>query len=119
MGALQESEILRKGVQLCATFSESPECTNEPKFATGVCTDCSRYYSLENDGSIQPKQKCPTSVNTSSDGPVPESDEVEDGNNQWNINPYSAQNLMSTCIWPNAEQYRDFIKTLTYAEKWF
>ena len=115
--ALNNSQVLQKGVQLSPTFSDSPECINASKFAAGVCTDCAPYYSLDAYGSIKPNhdyKEFLSNIRSNRDQPQqPSDDRVENQNfNFRGMNPYSDQNLVSTFIWID-NSYCVFVKTLT------
>ena len=121
INALTKSEVLKCSVKLCPTFATSPECKSTSKSASGICTDCSQYYVLGDSGEINKKsdysafvRNCTTTMDNE-EQPM-NTCNVEDNFNINDINPYSSENLISTCLW-NDEAYRLFANTLTEAEK--
>ena len=109
--ALRNSEVLKTSVKLSPKFSSSTECNSTEKSATGICFKCANYYTLDDDGNIKPKADYAKFVQ---DGQT--STDRQQKINVKLINPYSAANLVATCIW-NDEAYRLFVLTLTEAEK--
>ena len=102
---LNESKVLKTTIKLSQNFENSNLSDKTSKSATGVCTDCSRYYELSNNGDIIPKVSYPAFVQSCKDT----SNDNEDINNQQQnfnfnlVNPYSIENLMSTDVFNDME----------------
>lgn len=117
MKSLNESKVLRRGVSLHPKFIILAECINTQKFASGICNQCAKYYDIDSTGKSIPYDKSQKGHATpthnildkqiTTEEIIPPQETVT-----WNINPYSSENLMTTCIWKNADVYKEFVKNL-------
>ena len=119
--ALNDSEVLAKSIKLVEKFKDSNEAESKRKFASGVCDKCSPYYKMHSDGNIKPKVDyaafVETTLHTDKNNTTQNESNTETDNFDFRlVNPWSAENLVSTCVW-NDEGYRLFVNTLTIPEQ--
>ena len=112
--SLTESKVLKATVKLSPDF----ECQRSSKFTSGICTDCSRYYKYDSNGTIIPRVDYSAFVERcNADSNNPECTDYEQQNFNYNmVNLYSIENLMSTDIYQDME-YKALVDTMTVAER--
>ena len=115
--ALKQSKILsRSSVTLDFAFSKARVYKDET--VTGICTTCSKFCEIDDDGNVTLlHKKSLDCVEQSSQDTASSQQPLDD--NISNINPYSAENLMALDVFQNeaSYQYAMFMDTLSQAEK--
>ena len=52
---LRQSKVLGVSVNLSFSFAEANQCFTEGKFSMGICVDCSKYYTINENNDLLPK----------------------------------------------------------------